>query len=137
LALRQAGARVGKFEFELGATPDLSNDFPVFRYADVLLMKAEVLLRTGNAGGALTLVNQIRDRAGVADFTSLDLDQLLAERGRELFSEVHRRTDLIRFGKYNAAWWEKPVDPSTHVNILPIPRAQLDANPNLRQNPGY
>lgn len=137
LALRQAGARVGKFEFALGATPDLSNDFPVFRYADVLLMKAEVLLRTGNAGGALTLVNQIRDRAGVADFTSLDLDQLLAERGRELFSEVHRRTDLIRFGKYNDAWWEKPADPSTHVNILPIPRAQLDANPNLRQNPGY
>lgn len=136
-AYRQAGARVGKFEFALGATDNLSNDFPVYRYADVLLMKAEALWRQGNGGGeALNLVNQIRARAGVEPFTSLNADNLLAERGRELFSEVHRRTDLIRFGKYNDPWWAKPAsDP--HVNIYPIPRAQLDNNKNLVQNPGY
>lgn len=137
-AFRQAGARVGKFEFAQGATENLDNDFPVFRYSDILLIKAEALWRQ-NAGSpeALALVNQIRSRAGVAPFTSLTADNLLAERGREMFAELKRRTDLIRFGKYNDARWSKPKDPSTHVNIFPIPRAQLDANKSLKQNPGY
>ncbi|MDX1941832.1 MAG: RagB/SusD family nutrient uptake outer membrane protein [Saprospiraceae bacterium] len=137
-AYREAGARVGKFEFALGATQDLDNDFPVFRYADILLIKAEALWRQNAADAqALALVNQIRARAGVAPFTNLTADNLLAERGREMFAELKRRTDLIRFGKYNDARWSKPADPSKHVNIYPIPRAQLDANKSLVQNPGY
>lgn len=136
-ALRQAGVRIGKFEFKNGGGADMSNDFPVFRYADVLLMKAEALWRQDqNSGSALALVNQIRGRAGVAHTTELTAANLLAERGRELFYENHRRTDLIRFGKYNDAWEFKPAS-QPFKNIFPIPSAQLDANVNLTQNPGY
>ncbi len=136
-ALRQAGARIGKFEFALGQTENLDNDFPIFRYADILLIKAEALWRQ-NPGDAeaLNLVNQIRERADVDPFTELTADNLLAERGREMFSENKRRTDLIRFGRYNDAWWEKPAS-EPHVQLFPIPRAQLDANKSLTQNPGY
>ncbi|WP_257666718.1 RagB/SusD family nutrient uptake outer membrane protein [Parapedobacter tibetensis] len=137
-ALRQAGARIGKWGIASGTMTDLDNDFSVYRYADVLLMKAEALFRMGQTTGeALRLVNQIRSRAKVAPFTALTADNLLAERGRELFAELHRRTDLIRFGKFNDAWEFKDADPSDHVNIFPIPRPQMDANPNLTQNPGY
>jgi len=136
-ALRQAGVRIGKYEFKNGGRPDLSNDFPIFRYGDVVLMKAEALWRQdAGSAEALALVNQIRERAGVASLGALTAEDLLAERGREMFYENHRRTDLIRFGRYNDAWDFKPAsDPSK--NIFPIPRAALDANPNLAQNPGY
>ncbi|MCB0607406.1 MAG: RagB/SusD family nutrient uptake outer membrane protein, partial [Lewinella sp.] len=136
-ALRQAGVRIGKFEFKNGGRTSLSNDFPIFRYADVLLMKAEAQWRqNASSATALALVNQVRARAGVPDFTELTADNLLAERGREMFYENHRRTDLIRFGQYNKAWEFKPAS-QPFRNIYPIPRAQLDANPNLAQNPGY
>lgn len=135
-SLRQAGARIGKFEFQSGAASSLSNDWPIFRYGDVLLMKAEVEWQLGNAANALTYVNMVRSRAGVADLATLDADILLAERGREMFAEGWRRSDLIRFGKYNDAWWEKPASDSFR-NIFPIPTAQIDANPDLVQNPGY
>ncbi len=66
-----------------------------------LLMKAELLWRTGgDLGTALSLVNEVRTRAGVEPLTELTADNLLAERGRELFAEGHRRNDMIRFGKY-------------------------------------
>lgn len=136
-ALRQAGARIGKWEYALGSTDNLNNDFAIYRYADVLLMKAEVLWRLDPASTeALGLVNMIRERAGVDGFDALTADNILAERGRELAFEVHRRTDLIRFGKYNDPWWAKPQTPP-HVRIFPIPRTALDANQNLAQNPGY
>jgi hypothetical protein len=135
-ALRQAGTRVNKFEIQLGAAPNLSNDFPIFRYADALLMKAEAAWRQGKSAVALQFVNQVRERANVAPLTALDPDILLAERGRELFAEGHRRSDLIRFGKYNDAWWEK-AQSAPFRNLFPIPENQLQANPNLTQNPGY
>ena len=137
-AFRQAGARIGKWEYEIGTTAQLNNDLAVFRYSDVVLMKAEILFRQGQTGGeALALVNQIRNRASVEPFDVLTEDLLLAERGREMFAEQTRRTDLIRFGRYNAPWQFKPQDPSDHVNIFPIPRPQLESNSNLSQNPGY
>lgn len=136
-ALRQAGARVGKFEFKIGGLPEMSNDFPIFRYADILLMKAEALWRQNPADQvALSLVNQIRARAGIDPYTSLTAQNLLAERGREMFYENHRRNDLIRFGKFNDAWDFKPAS-AAFRNIFPIPLQQLNANQNLRQNPGY
>jgi starch-binding outer membrane protein, SusD/RagB family len=135
-ALRQAGTRVNKFEIQLGAAPNLSNDFPIFRYSDALLMKAEAAWRQGKSAVALQFVNQVRERANVAPLTALDPDILLAERGRELFAEGHRRSDLIRFGKYNDAWWEK-AQSAPFRNLFPIPENQLQANPNLTQNPGY
>lgn len=134
--LRQAGARIGKYEYKMGATPNLDNDFVIFRYADILLAKAEADLRQGNNADALTLVNQIRERAGVAAFTSIDEDMLFDERGREMFAEMTRRQDMIRFGKYDDPWWEKDLDDDDY-SLFPIPQVQLDANDKLEQNPAY
>lgn len=135
-SLRQAGARVGKFEIQSGAAQSLSNDYPIFRYGDILLMKAECRWRLGNDAEALQYVNQIRQRAGADPLTVIDADILLAERGREMFAEGYRRSDMIRFGRFNDAWWEKPAsDPNK--NIFPIPQGQIDVNSDLDQNPGY
>ena len=126
--IRLSGARVAKFEIKLGAKDNLSNDFPIFRYADILLMKAEAMIRQGKNGDEF--VNRIRVRAGVAPWTGTTLAQLLAERGREMFWEAHRRQDLIRFGEFNKAWWEKDASTSDR-NTFPIPQWAVDANPNL------
>lgn len=140
---REAGTRFAKFEYAIGSTPNLNNDFPIFRYADALLSKAEALWRLNRGAEALNLVNQIRARAGVAPFASLNAENLLAERGRELYNEAWRRQDMIRFSgvsggetRFNDPWWEKGVSQSFR-NVFPIPQTQRDANPNLRQNPGY
>ena len=135
-ACRQCGARIGKYEFAQGSRDNLNNDFVLLRYADVLLSKAEAHLWTGDAAGALGIVNQIRTRAGVTPFNSLTTDNYLAERGREMYAENDRRRALIRFGKFNDAWWEKTASDSKY-NLFPIPKAQLDANAKLTQNPGY
>ncbi len=140
---RQAGARLGKFSFKIGQNPDMDNDFPLLRFGEVILNKAEAQFRLGNVGGAVTTINAIRERAGVAPFTAATLTSgsLLAERGRELFQEALRRTDLIRFGAWGNAWWEKPAHNDTYKNLFPIPFEQMQAeattaNP-LTQNPGY
>jgi hypothetical protein len=135
--LRQCGARVAKFPFIEGSDRYISNDFPIFRYAEVLLMKAEALFRLGDAGGALPYVNQVRARAGVADFTEVTAENLLAEYGRETYAEGHRRSDMIRFGVYLNARWEKPDVSPDYVTIWPVPQSQIDVNENLDQNPGY
>jgi hypothetical protein len=134
---RQGGARIGKYEYERGGTENMSNDFVIFRYSDILLTRAEALWRI-NPGDAeaLSLVNQIRVRAEVDPYAALTADNLLAERGREMFAEMTRRQDLIRFGKFNDAWWEKAASTTTY-NLFPIPKAQRDVNPKLQQNPGY
>ncbi|MFN9379269.1 MAG: RagB/SusD family nutrient uptake outer membrane protein, partial [Bacteroidota bacterium] len=86
----------------------------------------------------LVLVNQIRKRAGVDAFSSLTLDQIFEERGREMFAEMTRRQDQIRFGKWSGTWWEKPSTAAkTHQVIFPIPKPQLNSNAKLKQNPGY
>jgi hypothetical protein len=126
--IRMSGARVVKFEIKLGAKANLSNDFPIFRYADILLMKAETMVRQGENGDEY--INLVRARAGIGNLNGATLDNILAERGREMFWEAHRRQDLIRFGKFNNAWWEKDVS-STDRNTFPIPQWAIDANPNL------
>ncbi|MFT5640691.1 MAG: hypothetical protein ACI9A7_000788 [Cyclobacteriaceae bacterium] len=133
---RQGGARIGKYEFTSGPST-MGNDFVIFRYADVLLTRAEAALRQGNNADALTLVNQIRARAGVAAFASISLESLYGERGREMFVEMTRRQDMIRFEKFDDPYWEKTQDADDHWEIFPIPQAQLDANDKLTQNPGY
>ncbi len=136
--LRQAGARVGKFEYASGATPNLSNDFPIFRLADIMLAKAEALWRkSAGDATALAIVNQIRTRAGLGALSSLTADALLAERGHEMFAEGWRRQDLIRFGKYADARRFKAVDTKSCFDIFPIPKSALDANKSLKQNPCY
>lgn len=137
-ALRQAGARIGKYEFKSGAQPSLSNDWPIFRYADILLTKAECLYRKngGADADALGLVNQIRARAGQPAYTSLTDQNLLDERGREMFYEGVRRQDMIRFGVFTNAYSFTPAVEATK-QLLPIPTSQLNVNRNLQQNPGY
>ena len=122
-------------------------DFPMFRLADVKLMYAEALLRGGSggtAGTALQQVNEVRVRSGATPLASVQLSDILDERARELFWEGHRRTDLIRFGKYTTGYnWAfkggvpagKDVD--TYRSLFPIPTTDRVANPNLPQNPGY
>lgn len=137
-SMREAGARPGKFSFKQLGRPDMDNDYPIVRLGELYLIRAEGLARSaGNWNAALPDVNVIRARAKVSSFTSINADQFLAERGREMFQEGVRRTDLIRFGKYNSTWWEKPVSPA-FVNIFPIPQEQINASGGtLVQNPGY
>ncbi|WP_289664581.1 RagB/SusD family nutrient uptake outer membrane protein [Flavobacterium panacagri] len=125
-------------------------DFPMFRVSDAYLMYAEATLRgasTGNIATALGYINQIRTRAGAQNISTaqLTLDFLLDERGRELFWECHRRTDLIRFGKFTGGskiWqWKGGVMNGTatesYRDLMPIPSKTIQANPTLKQNPGY
>lgn len=126
-------------------------DFPMFRLADVYLMAAEAILRAGgDINKAVNYTNQVRQRAytgtrGNVNSSTLSLDFILDERARELYWECHRRTDLIRFGKFSNTdylWsWKGGVKEGKSVeqfrDIFPIPSADLNANPNLKQNPGY
>lgn len=138
---RQAGARLAKFSFKVKGRNDMDNDYPLFRLGGVILDRAEAEARlTGNWSNATTLmlVNQLRDRADATPYTTLDATEFLAERGRELFQESQRRIDLIRFGRWGAAWWEKPAHSDAHKIVFPIPQEQINAsNGTLTQNPGY
>ncbi|HEX5151104.1 MAG TPA: RagB/SusD family nutrient uptake outer membrane protein [Parafilimonas sp.] len=136
--LERTGIRVNKYPYDYATNNDQkNNDWAVFRYADVLLMKAEAILRSGGSEAeARNIVNSIRTARGVANFSTLTLANLLDERGRELYWEGWRRQDLIRFGKYLELWQEKPSDDPRNL-IFPIPNNQLAVNPNLVQNPGY
>jgi len=136
--LREAGARPAKFSYKLFGRNDMDNDYPIVRLGDVYLMRGEARARqAGDWNMAIPDVNVVRARAGASSYSSLDASEFLAERGREMFAESMRRTDLIRFGEYNGTWWEKPSSPE-HVNIFPIPLEQIQASGGtLSQNPGY
>jgi SusD family len=128
-------------------------DFPMFRLADAYLMASEAILRGAGGGDknkAVQYFNVVRERAftgasGNYTAANLNLDVMLDERARELYWECHRRTDLIRFGKFtdgNYLWaWKGGVKEGKTVpafrNIYPIPSSDLGANTNLTQNPGY
>ena len=149
------GLRVTKFKNinSDGSTPSdagtfCSIDFPLFRLGEVYLEYAEALLRTGDAAGALTAFNTVRQRAygnNSGNLSTLTPDDILAERGRELYWEGYRRTDLIRFGKYtggNYLWqWKGGVKDGTavpgYLTLYPIPSTDIISNTNLKQNPGY
>jgi hypothetical protein len=130
----------------------VSTDYPMFRLGDAYLMYAEVYLRGGggDASTALGYVNELRERAygntsGNISSSELDLDFILEERAREMYWECQRRTDLIRFGKFNSnsyVWeWKGNTKEGTGFSadrcLFPIPSSQLTANPNLTQNDGY
>lgn len=141
-----------------GAAPNahasfVSTDFPMFRLADAYLMYAECVVRGGSGGDmstAVGYVNALRQRAygnasGNIAAGDLTLNFLLDERGRELYWEGHRRTDLVRFGQLtNGSYlWEwkgnakNGVQTSSFRDLYPIPVNDLNANPNLKQNDGY
>jgi hypothetical protein len=132
-AYRDAGARVFKFGYEQGGPANMKNDYVLVRYGEVLLNKAEAMMRQGKPGGEM-FVNMIRERAGMEGMDDdMDMDDLLAERGRELFYEGLRRQDLIRFGKFTSPWFGKGQTTDDAL-LFPIPAPQLNANRNLEQN---
>ncbi|HNZ69835.1 MAG: RagB/SusD family nutrient uptake outer membrane protein [Prolixibacteraceae bacterium] len=131
----------------------VDTDFPVFRLADAYLMYAEAVLRGGSGGSAATAlqyVNAVRERAykdvkGHIGSGDLNLDFILDERARELYWECHRRSDLIRFGKFTGnsyLWaWKGGVKDGTAVdekfNLFPLAASDVAANLNLKQNDKY
>jgi len=134
--LEVTGIRVIKYPIDYNSGDNADNDYVFFRYADVLLMKAEAMLRNGDSAGALTMVNDLRATRNASTMNALTLDDMLAERGRELYWEGWRRQDLIRFGKFLDAWQQKPAS-GTERLLFAIPATALAVNPNLVQNPGY
>lgn len=139
------GAKLKKWNYQIDGslkdTKSMENDFVLFRYADVLLMYAEALVRQGRSVASLVTMpdfEKIRTRASLPPFTDGDLtiDAILLERGHEFAWEGWRRQDLIRFGKFNEAWWAKSASPA-YTKLFPIPLEKLSANPNLIQNDGY
>ena len=101
--------------------------------------KAEALIESGQAALALPLLNALRARVFEPDEPLVGVptrDMVLQERLFELAGEAKRRQDLIRHGKFTAAWSFKPAS-AAHKILMPIPQNQIDANPQLTQNPGY
>jgi len=142
------GVRMIKYEIKQGAKNRLSNDFVLFRYADVLFMKAEAIYKKNNnvaTQEAVGLINEVRRRA-FADFSGLkilsveklDDNRFLQEYAWEFCQEGHRRQQLIRFGQFTSKrwFWHMPSN-EDYLNLFPIPREEIMANENLVQNPGY
>ena len=116
--------------------PADKGNYILLRYADVYLMKAEAMMRSGDDAGALEMVNELRETRGASPLATLDESAMLDERGRELYWEGIRRVDQIRFGTFTDTWKEKENTEAFRV-LFPIPQQALDSNPNLIQNPGY
>ena len=142
------GFRVLKYEFSQTSVSGRNFgavDIPIVRLGDVYLMRAEARLRKGDAAGALADVNALRaarvnGTIKAPALTSLTLDLLFRERGFELYWEMQRRTDMIRFGKFEGTWTEKNSS-DRNKRVFPIPQTAIDGASNLpgylRQNPGY
>lgn len=135
-----AGARIFKYEYD---TPgpgrwDTNINPIVLRLADVYLMRAEARLRNGDDAGALSDINTVRAARGGDNLASVDLDAMLEERAFELYFESIRRTDLIRFGKFNDDWTLKGGVTPDHVRVFPIPINVITAaEGSIIQNQGY
>jgi hypothetical protein len=143
-----SGYRVEKYEFSRESDTGRNKgeaDISILRLADIYLMRAEAKLRK-SAGDATALedVNTVRaSRTATTPppaLTSISLDLLFRERGFELYWEMVRRTDMIRFGKYEGTWTEK-TNSDVHKRIYPIPQTAIDGASNLpgylQQNTGY
>ncbi|MCR4566081.1 MAG: RagB/SusD family nutrient uptake outer membrane protein [Bacteroidales bacterium] len=137
-----AGARMRKYGVDPTSRNDgklINNDIVVFRYADVLLMKAEALIRSGEDGK--DLVNRVRSRAGAGARSSCTLDDILEERLIELCWEGHRRQDLVRFGKFgddrSPLRPQIPGEETGFTTVFPIPADAITVNARLKQNKGY
>lgn len=105
-----------------------------YRYADAYLMKAEAMFRMGT--NVTAMINTLRTTRGATPLASITAANLLAERGREMYAEETRRQDLIRFDQYLRPWNLKEAG-TDKLKIFPIPIADVLANPNIVQNPGY
>ncbi len=123
----------------------VSTDFPIIRLAELYLNMAEAAVKLGDNGAATNALNQLRKRAGLSPLKNADIETVFNERSRELYWECHRRTDLIRFGKFTTInyFWEYKGNQesatalSPDLRLYPIPNNVILANDNLTQNPGY
>ena len=138
--IKTAGARMAKYEVDRTSYNDgknPNNDIVLFRYADVLLMKAEAAVRNGENGN--TELNLVRSRSGMGNRTAT-LENILNERIMELMWEGWRRNDLIRFNRFHKSY-DIRTAPATeadrHTIVFPIPSRALDLNKSLKQNKGY
>lgn len=141
LADERQGIRVIKYLPNPANYDNPTNDYVLLRYADVLLMKAEAILRGGTdtqGQSAADIVNSLRATRGASVASAVDLPLLLAERGRELYWEGWRRSDEIRFGTFLAPVDQRPSTSPANRVLFPFPQQAVDSNPNLQpQNPGY
>jgi starch-binding outer membrane protein, SusD/RagB family len=137
--------RTLKYFDNTATAADHGNDFPLMRYADVLLMRAEALNEvSGPNTENIGLINQVRTRAGLVDLSADDFsketlrDYILEDRGREFYYEGLRRSDLIRHGKFISQAHARGVMVASDFHMrYPIPQGEMDANDLMEQNPGY
>ncbi|HTN36016.1 MAG TPA: RagB/SusD family nutrient uptake outer membrane protein [Arachidicoccus sp.] len=145
-----SGARFNKYKSGILGDPNYrENHYMIYRLTEIYFDKAEALMRKNGGKAtqeAVDLINASRKRAFTTaawpskkyTTATLTLDTLLAERGREFIFEGKRREDLIRFGKFTTtSWWDHKADNDPNKELFPIPNAQIGANPDLIQNPGY
>jgi starch-binding outer membrane protein, SusD/RagB family len=142
------GFNLRKFLVPKSISPDYDtspSNWPVLRYADVLLMEAEAQCELNNLTEALVPLNKVRERAGLSDLSGLsqsDLrEKIRKERRIELAFEGHRWFDLVRYdkGQYALNFFQSigKTNFTSKFFLLPIPQKEIDANPNLTQNTGY
>jgi len=134
-AATNKGIRVIKYH------PSFYDKYILLRFGEVYLNMVEAKVRGGSDASspttALADINALRAVRGAAPLASVTLNDVLDERGRELYWEGLRRIDLIRFGKFNDTWSEKGPNADAFRVLFPIPQTAVDSNPNLKQNPGY
>jgi starch-binding outer membrane protein, SusD/RagB family len=137
--LESTGIRVIKYPPDFDTPGDAAdNDYVFLRYADVMLMKAEAIMRGGSSSEtALQIVNDLRAIRGASQLGSLSEVELSDERSRELYTEGWRRNDQIRFNLWLGTWQEKPNASDPSRLLFPIPAEAISTNPILPQNPGY
>ncbi|HET9506079.1 MAG TPA: RagB/SusD family nutrient uptake outer membrane protein [Hymenobacter sp.] len=146
--LERTGIRPMKYppDFTNNGAGTIDNDMVHLRLPDILLMKAEAILRggTGTVAGTygstpLALVNAIRTNAsrGASALTSVNLTNIYDERGRELYLEQWRRQDMVRFSTFLGPIQQGPTSSDPKYLVYPIPNQQIAVNPNYTQNTGY
>jgi len=146
VVLGQDDVRSFKYPEDPNGLGDVTgNDFPLLRYADILLSRAEAVNElNGPNQESIDLINQVRNVAGLPELVLTDFsdktslrDHILLERGWEFHTEALRRQDLIRMDKF-ISWAQQRGKPAKDYMVLfPIPQREIDANPNLQQNAGY
>jgi len=134
-AATNKGIRVMKYH------PAFYDKYVLLRFGEVYMNMIEAKVRGGSDPSspttALVDINALRAKRGALPLASVSLQDVLDERGRELYWEGHRRGDLIRFGKFNDPWAEKGANTDPFRVLFTIPQLAVDSNPNIKQNPGY
>ncbi len=152
------GYRFGKYEIKIGQKWETDQDCVVYRLGETYMMKAECLLRNGDAESAAEIVNKVRARSfdqslptaqreltaaqlssvNKVDGVDLQYGEFLNELGREFAGEGMRREQLIRFGLYTTGtWWAHTPKNEKYLELFPIPEVERLSNPKLGQNDGY